>query len=211
MISTQEIKCTAAHPDMPLQPLVAFRQSPSSIRILDVPRKIGSWEITRVYIQSEYPDGVITSKDCIRTGSVWVGTIDGSSISGKVDNGYSIRADGIDEDGNPVENYVLGIGDVVIMEADRHVEPGEATWTIHIYDTQPENPKKGDAYLDGQTLKIWDGTQWKDVGGVQSYIEMDDRRIDANGYIYINDEGEWRKDDWLITGDEWVASLVPSS
>lgn len=211
MISTQEIKVQAQHPSMPLNPFTAFKGSPSSIRVLDVPKKIGLWNITSVQVQVTYPDSQIVSKECVRTGNVWVGTLEGTSSVGSVCKGYQITASGVDEDGNEVSGYVLGAGDVVIMELDGSIYPIESADYIRIFDEQPTNPKKGDAYFENETLKIYDGSEWKSVGGVQSYIEMDDKRIYANGYIFINDEGEWRQDDWLITGDEWASSLVPDS
>lgn len=211
MICTIDIKCNAANPNMPIKQFVSFKGSPSSIRVLDVPKKIEKWNITNVYVQVKYPDGTTISKECVRNGCVWVGTVDGTNTIGTSKKGFSIVADGIDENGDAVLGYVLGVGDVIIMDSDGIITPGETTWSIHLYDEEPENPKKGDAYFENETFKIYDGTQWKSVGGVQSYIEMDDKRIYANGDIFINDEGEWRKDAWLIDSDEFIASLVPSS
>lgn len=45
MIGTYEIKVTAARPNMPLPPMFAFKDSPSSLRIMDIPKQIGTWEI----------------------------------------------------------------------------------------------------------------------------------------------------------------------
>lgn len=51
-------------------------------------------------------------------GGVWVGTIEGSPTAGSCTNGYTVIADGIDENGNPVNGYVLGRGDVEILKED---------------------------------------------------------------------------------------------
>lgn len=166
---------------MPLNPFTAFKNSPSSIRVLDVPKKIGLWSITSVQIQVTYPDSQIVSKECVRTGNVWVGTLEGTSSVGSVCKGYQITASGVDEDGNEVSGYVLGAGDVVIMELDGSIYPSESADNIRIFDEQPTNPKKGDAYFDDNILKVYDGTQWKDVGGV-----------DLTNYIHIGDN--WMKD-----------------
>lgn len=48
MIGTIDIKCNAAHPNMPLSPLYTFKGSPSSVRIMDVPKKVGNWVIENV-------------------------------------------------------------------------------------------------------------------------------------------------------------------
>lgn len=84
MIKTLEIKCNAAYPDMPLMPFVAFKSSPSSVRIMDVPKKIGSWNITEVIVKVQYPDNSYSTKNCVRNGNVWVGTLDGTDTTGTV-------------------------------------------------------------------------------------------------------------------------------
>ena len=48
MIGTIDIKCNAAHPNLPLSPLYTFKNSPSSIRVMDVPKKVGNWSIDKV-------------------------------------------------------------------------------------------------------------------------------------------------------------------
>lgn len=127
MICTVEIRCNAANPNLPLKQFVSFKGSPSSIRVLDVPKKIGEWNITNVYVQVKYPDDTTISKECVRNGSVWIGTVEGTNTIGTSKKGFSIVADGIDEDGNNVSGYVLGVGDVVIMDMDGIITPGETT------------------------------------------------------------------------------------
>ena len=51
-------------------------------------------------------------------GGVWVGTVEGSSATGSYTNGYTVLANGTDENGNPVSGYVLGRGDVEILKED---------------------------------------------------------------------------------------------
>lgn len=166
MISTQDVKVQTQHPAMPLSPFVAFKNSPSSIRVLDVPKKIGLWNITSVQIQVTYPDSQILSKQCVRTGNVWVGTLDGTSSVGQVCKGYQITASGVDEDGNEISGYVLGVGDIVIMDIDGSIFPNASADNVRIFDSVPDNPKIGDVYLDGIALMVYDGNAWKKVGGV---------------------------------------------
>ena len=165
MICTIDVRCNAANPNLPIKQFVSFKDSPSSIRVLDVPKKIGKWNITSVFVQVKYPDDTTVSKECVRNGNIWVGTVEGTSTTGISKNGFSIIADGKDENGEVVEGYVLGVGDVVIMDMDGVVSPNETTWSIHLYDSQPDNPKTGDAYLDGIALMIYDGNSWIKVGG----------------------------------------------
>lgn len=166
MISTQDVKIQAQHPSMPLNPFTAFKGSPSSIRVLDVPKKIGLWNITSVQIQVTYPDSHIVSKECVRTGNVWVGTLEGTSSVGSVCKGYHITASGVDEGGNEVSGYVLGAGDVVIIDLDGSIYPSESADFVKIFSSKPENPKTGDVYLDGIALMVYDGNAWIKVGGV---------------------------------------------
>ena len=56
MICTIDVRCNAANPNLPIKQFVSFKNSPSSIRVLDVPKKIGKWNITSVYVQVKYPD-----------------------------------------------------------------------------------------------------------------------------------------------------------
>ena len=102
MIGTITVECNAKFPNLPLEPLYAYVGSPSSIRIRNVPKKIGKWNITRVYVTAIYPNNSTRSADCVLTGGIWTCTIEGTPISGKSQNGYSVFADGIDENGNAV-------------------------------------------------------------------------------------------------------------
>lgn len=65
-----------------------------------------------------YPDKTRKTAQCVLAGGVWVGTIEGSQASGTCTNGYTVIADGIDENGNHVRGYVLGRGDVEILKED---------------------------------------------------------------------------------------------
>ena len=56
MIGQIDIRISARRPNMPLNPVFSFKGSPSSIRLMDVPQKIGTWEINRVYIKVLNPD-----------------------------------------------------------------------------------------------------------------------------------------------------------
>lgn len=189
MICTIDVRCNAANPNLPIKQFVSFKDSPSSIRVLDVPKKIGKWNITSVFVQVKYPDDTTVSRECVRNGNVWVGTIEGTSTTGISKNGFSIIANGWDENGELVEAYVLGVGDVLIMEFDGTISPNEKTWSIHFYDSIPDNPKTGDAYLDGIALMIYDGNAWIKVGGQNIPTKVSQLENDK-GYlttVYWND------------------------
>ena len=65
-----------------------------------------------------YPDKTQKTAQCVLVGGVWVGTIEGSPTAGSYTNGYTVLANGTDENGNPVSGYVLGRGDVEILKED---------------------------------------------------------------------------------------------
>lgn len=97
MIGTLSIKCNAAHPEMALPVIYTYKNSPSNIRVLDVPKKIGNWKITDVTLKVIYPNNTVVEVFCVLTGGAWVGTIAGTPVVGKTSNGFVITASGIDE------------------------------------------------------------------------------------------------------------------
>lgn len=107
---------------MPLQPVFSFKGSPSSIRLMDVPKKISQWDINRVYIKVLSPNNETTITDCVRSGSVWVGTFKGCDIVGKVSKGIEVLADGVDENEVHVEGYVLGVSDYIVMDKNQDIK-----------------------------------------------------------------------------------------
>lgn len=161
MITPLEISVNAAQPAMPLPPLVAFLGSPSSLRLVGVPRAVGSWRITAVAVTVTYPDGSIVSKAATSVSGTWVATLDGCATPGSVTGGYTITADGTDENGEAVSGYVLGRGDVVVLDLDGTVTVGETTYYLHLLAAKPDAPKHGDVYVtDSGTPVLYDGTAW---------------------------------------------------
>lgn len=161
MITPLEISVNAANPAMPLPPLVSFLGSPSSLRIVDVPRAVGSWRITAVAVAVTYPDNRVVSKSAVLTGCAWVATLAGCAKPGAVTGGYTITADGIDERGEAVTGYVLGVGDVVVLDRDGTVTVGETTYYLHLLAAKPDAPTRGDVYVTNScTLVLYDGTAW---------------------------------------------------
>lgn len=154
MIGTIDVEICAANPQAPLYPLRAFVNSPSTLRLRNVPRKIGAWVITAVHIAAHYPTDEITTAQCVQTGGVWVGTLAGCGTAGTSTQGYTVFADGIDEHGNPVQGYVLGKGDVEIIAADGTITPTETTHYVHLLSAASATPKDGDMYPDGSGYKV---------------------------------------------------------
>ena len=164
MIGTIDVEINAAHPEMPLAEFAAFVNSPSHVRVRNVPRGVGNWQITAVYLSVNYPDNSLPSVSLTHVGALWTGTIGGSAVAGRSVNGYQITADGVDEDGNPIIGYVLGVGNVYILNRDGSITVGETTYYLHLLDDVPTKPKKSDVCKIDGTLKWYDGTAWQQFG-----------------------------------------------
>lgn len=79
MIGTIKIHVNAAHPNMALPPVFSFVDSPSTIKVVDVPQAIGDWHLTSVFIDMNYPDNTHYVVECTKVGSAYVATIPASS------------------------------------------------------------------------------------------------------------------------------------
>ena len=163
MIGTVEVRCCAAQPQKPLAPVFSFKDSPQSFRILDVPKSIGTWELTRVYVGLNYPDNTNVEKNATRQGNVWVVTVEGCPIAGKTMGGFTIYADGTDESGNEVTGYVLGNGDCYVLEKSEKISALVGKSTMRILDDIPSTPAKGDVVIVNGVMKIYDGEEWYNV------------------------------------------------
>lgn len=77
---------------------------------------------------------------------MWVGTIEGCSATGIVENGFTVFANGTDENGNAVNGYVLGKGLIQILDADSALKPDQPLKYVHLFNEEPTSPKDGDLY-----------------------------------------------------------------
>lgn len=165
MIGTIDIKVNAAHPNMPLCPIYAHIGSPSQVRIINVPKAIGKWAVTSVQITANYPDNTSRSVTATLVGGCWSATLPASTSVGQSLMGFKVTASGTDETGAAVTGYVLGKGDVFILNDDSTITIGSTTYYVHLLDVQPTYPKKGDLCLIGGAWKIYNGTEWIAFGG----------------------------------------------
>ena len=193
MVGTIKVRIHAANPSLPLCEAVSYVGSPSTVFIRDVPRTVGTWQITDVAVSVYYPDNSFSTVSArLSEGGVWVATIPACDVSGRIRNGFRIMASGLDEDGSPVSGYVLGVGDLAICKAFPvpTPDPGETAFPLRYFDTAPESPKKGDvAPIDG-VVKMYDGTQWIAFGSevdLSDYYtkEETDEQIDRLAAYYI--------------------------
>lgn len=176
MVRTFPVRLNAAHPELPLMEASAIVGSPSTAFISRVPATVGTWTITKVYAQAEYPDGTINTVEAQKGAEgIWTATLPATQTSGRVKCGFTVLADGIDELGEPVTGYTLGIADMAVYTRDLVIVPGETGYALRYFDVAPNPPKKGDvAPIDG-VIKMYDGTQWVSLGGASDYSELDNK------------------------------------
>lgn len=187
MIGTLSVKIAAHNPSFPLEPIYTFVNSAQSFRIMNVPRKIGQWDITKVFVNLLYPDNTTITKECVLNGSVWVGTVEGCATSGSSTNGFIVTASGIDENGNAVTNYVLGAGDLYVQQLDGTIAPDLAN-KMYFYEEIPTDPNEGDTTFIQGTLNIWDGLHWVPVAVTPDpsfIIDADGNKIMANRTVMM--------------------------
>jgi hypothetical protein len=148
---------------MPLYPWRAFKGSSTSLRIRNVPKKIGTWQIETIQVAVTYPDNAIKKCNATLVGGVWCATLPESTRAGNVKNGYTITASGTDENGSYISNWTLGKGDVEILGeiADGDIDVN----IVKLYDSKPSETKNGDCWFDGDILVVYDNGLEKRIEG----------------------------------------------
>ena len=165
MVGTIEMNVASSQPQKPLPPVFAVKGSPSSLRLLDIPKAIGNWSITKVYISVLSPDNTTQEIECVRTGNVYVGTFNGTTSVGKVLKGIQILADGKDENNQNIEGYCLGIADYFVLDSTADINRLIDKITVRFLNELPTNPVAGDMMEHDGTIQLYDGTNWIDMGG----------------------------------------------
>lgn len=144
---------------MPLCPVFAFQDSYQQVRISDVPKKIGDWNIKKVEVECQFPDNQVMKFDCSLVGGVWITTINSCSTAGTTKNGFVVN--GYDENYN---KYILGKSDLYILTNDSRVIPQKEIDVVNILPSKPLEPHIGDAvFVDGK-LEVYDGENWISTG-----------------------------------------------
>lgn len=176
MIRSFEVNLNAAHPELPLFEATAIVGSASTAFIKRVPASVGSWHISKVFVEATYPDGSVNTIEAkVGAEGVWTATLPACNTSGRVKSGFVIFANGVDELGEPVTGYLLGVADMAIYTRDLEIVPGPTGYVMKYFDVAPEVAKKGDvAPVDG-VIKLYDGTQWVSLGGASDYSELDNK------------------------------------
>lgn len=170
MIGTIYVRCNASHPEVALPTMASFVDSPSSIRILDVPKKIGIWQITSVQVKVTFPDEQTHEVDCRQVASAWVGTLPASTAIGESRKGFMITASGTDENGDDVQGYVLGVGDIQIIGMDGQIIISNVAHYLHFLSAEPENPEIADTYEDDGIVRLYDGNRWIQLNDTREYL-----------------------------------------
>ncbi len=164
MIRPIDIRLNAAHPELPLPEATTYTGAPSTVLIRGVPGNCGKWAITSVAVAATYPDNSTTTRSAVQSANgVWVATIPATASSGRTTCGLRVLADGIDENGDAVTGYILGIADfaVWVMGISPAPDPGDTCYQMRYFETTPNPAKKGDVAKIGGVLKFYNGTAWE--------------------------------------------------
>lgn len=178
MVATVDIQVSASNPTIPLFPWRTFRKSLSSLRIRNVPKRIGKWNITGVSISAKYPSNEIVTHDCTLVGGVWIATMPSCNTAGNVSKGYAVVAKGTDEQGNDVESYILGRGAIQIIDCDIKTSALPNTYNVTLLPDKPDNPSNGDIWLDAGVWYIRHDDETTTLG-----ISKDDVETMLDGYV----------------------------
>ena len=181
MTGTIDIFLHANHPDEPVPKHYVFQGSPSCPRIVNVPAKVGSWEIEDVYMSVTFPDGTMRTVDAVDSDGTFVATIPACSVAGTVKGGFQVIADFTDESGEAFEGLCLGVGDLEVLPRDGEIRRGGSVRVFHIVDEVPESPKTGEATVIDGSLKWYDGADWKPFGNfeIDATLSRPDLAADA--------------------------------
>lgn len=185
MIRTIDIKLNAAHPELPLPEATTYQGAPSTAFLRGVPKSCGQWQITAVNVAVTFPDNSTTTRAAVLSaGDVWVVTIPACATSGRTVSGLRILADGIDENGDAVTGFVLGVADLAVATFDIAPAPGETSYALRYFDAVPSVARKGDvAKVDG-ALKYYDGTAWQPFADIDlsNYATKADATLSERGF-----------------------------
>lgn len=155
MIGKIETKISADRQQVPLATFVSFAGSPSTVVLTGIPEGYGNVRVkvidsnSEVHSYSAYVDG----KDWI----CGIPSIETSPV--KIEKGFSVVCDEIEDGEVKVEGFVLGVGDCVWLDGSPDVNPSISRTYVRLADDFPENPLKGDLAFD-EGLKLYNGSKW---------------------------------------------------
>lgn len=196
MIRSFSVQLNAAHPELPLMEATAIVGSPSTANIYNVPKQIGTWDILKVFIQVSYPNGSTVTEEAVKTAQgIWTATVPMCEMSGRVKSGFTVIADGEDENGDEITGYILGVADFAVYTRGLVVRDGEKVYNLRYFDIPPAVPSKGDVAPFNGILKLYDGYNW---------ISFADD-VDLSDY-YTKEETDALFDDYY-TKDETDAAI----
>ena len=191
MIRTFDVRLNAAHPELPLMEATAIVGSPSTANIYNVPKQIGTWDILKVFIKVSYPNGSTVVEEAVKTAQgIWTATVPMCETSGRVKSGFTVIADGEDENGDEITGYILGVADFAVYTRGLVVRDGERVYNLRYFDIPPAVPSKGDVAPFNGIPKLYDGYNWisfADDVDLSDYYTKEETDALFNDY-YTKDE-----------------------
>lgn len=157
-----------AAPDR-LMPTIVYQGSAVTFGITGVPAHRFACEITGVAIRLTTIDGTVATVSAVKQGAVWTATFPATATArnGHVANGVALILTGNDEARNS-RTWIESVGDLRINALDPSATPGEQHDSMRWFDTQPTDPKAGDVSLVDGIVKLFNGSAWISLGGLNS-------------------------------------------
>lgn len=165
MIGVVTVKVSAGNPRAPLCTVPVFVGSDCTLAVTDVPDRFFGVAVTSVAVAVMNASGSETSVSCTRSGPAWCCTVPAAFFDrpGEVRRGVVVSALGVREDGQTEARWILGVGQLDVMEMGCVPAPGVAWQDVHLRDEVPPDPVKGDLAKHGETWKIYTGEAWESL------------------------------------------------
>lgn len=164
------IELNAANPQIPFEACCPYSGSAASFTILNVPRPLGKRMVSAVYVELTDVAGVTRSFAATRVGSAWGATVPASAVgeSGIVTGGVCVWASGTDDNGAAVDCWILGTGDLRVLNRDGTVAPDVIRNNVHGYEEKPAAPKNFDlapaSASEGAPFELFFDGAWRPLG-----------------------------------------------
>ena len=212
MIGSLNLTATARNPKARRETLRVRAGSAATVALNGVPAGSGV-EIASVAVRVVNPAGQAIDVAAVRGGGAWAFDVPASHLAapGTVEDGVLVYATGTGVSGE--RTWFVGAADLEVCPADGAVpSPGAVYCTLRLHEATPSAPARGDCYVSGGMLYVYDGAAWIAVGGgalpksVEGVydIEWDEAAQGGEGLRLrmLGGDGEWRDYIFLPPGIE---------
>ncbi len=159
MIGSLNLTATARNPKARRETLRVRAGSAATVALNGVPAGSGV-EIASVAVRVVNPAGQAIDVAAVR-GGAWAFDVPASHLAapGTVEDGVLVYATGTGVSGE--RTWFVGAADLEVCPADGAVpSPGAVYCTLRLHEATPSAPARGDCYVSGGMLYLYDGAAW---------------------------------------------------